>query len=85
MNYLRELAGVIEANKSHHKATWCGKCEKVSRTYAEQGPGNDGKLTYDCPTCSDNQVRISERKEVTDQELFKELGWNLNSFGSIPD
>ena len=85
MNYLRELSGAKEANKSHHRTAWCGKCEKVSRTYAEQGPGNDGKLTYDCPTCNDNQVRISERKEVTDQELFKEFGWDLNSFGSIPD
>jgi hypothetical protein len=73
--------GVTKA--SHHKTTWCGKCEKVSRTYAEQGPGNDGKLTYDCPTCNDNQVRINERREVADQELFKELGWN--TFGSIPD
>jgi hypothetical protein len=70
---------------SHHKTTWCGKCDKISRTYAEQGPGNDGKLTNDCPTCHDNQVRINERKEVTDKELFKELGWDLKSLGSIPD
>ena len=68
---------------SHHRATWCGKCEKVSRTYAEQGPGNDGKLTYDCPTCNDNQIRVKEREVMNDPELLKELGWD--TFGSIPE
>jgi hypothetical protein len=83
MNYLRELSGAKEANKSHHRTAWCGKCEKVSRTYAEQGPGNDGKLTYDCPTCNDNQVRVKEREVINDPELLKQFGWN--TFGSIPD
>ena len=83
MNYLRELSGAKEANKSHHRTAWCGKCEKVSRTYAEQGPGNDGKLTYDCPTCNDNQIRVKEREVINDPELLKELGWD--TFGSIPD
>ena len=83
MNYLREMSGAKEANKSHHRTTHCGKCEKVSRTYAEQGPGNDGKLTYDCPTCNDNQVRVKEREVINDPELLKQFGWN--TFGSIPD
>jgi DNA-binding Lrp family transcriptional regulator len=83
MNYLRELSGAKEANRSHHRTEWCGKCEKVSRTYAEQGPGNDGKLTNDCPTCNDNQVRVKEREVINDPELLKQFGWN--SFGSIPD
>jgi hypothetical protein len=83
MNFLRVKAGVKEANKSHHKATWCGKCEKVSRTYEVEGPGNDGKLTYDCPTCNDNQVRVREREVINDPELLKEFGWD--TFGSIPD
>lgn len=46
-------------------------------------PGNDGKLTYDCPTCNDNQVRIKDREVINDPELFKEFG--LGTFGSIPD
>jgi len=83
MNYLRELSGAKEANRSHHRTAWCGRCEKVSRTYAEQGPGNDGKLTNDCPTCNDNQVRVREREVINDPELLKEFGWD--TFGSIPD
>jgi predicted RND superfamily exporter protein len=75
MNYLRELSGAKEANRSHHRTAWCGRCEKVSRTYAEQGPGNDGKLTNDCPTCNDNQVRVREREVINDPELLKEFGW----------
>ena len=85
MNFLRIEAGAKGANKSHHKATWCGNCEKVSRTYEVEGPGNDGKLTYDCPTCHDNQVRIREREVTNDPEIFKQFGWDLKSFGSIPD
>lgn len=84
MNYLRELAGVIEANKSHHKATWCGNCEKVSRTYEVEGPGNDGKLTYDCPTCHDNQVRIKERETRNSLDVLTDLGLMNGSF-RLPD
>ena len=84
MNYLRELAGVIEANKSHHKATWCGNCEKVSRTYEVEGPGNDGKLTYDCPTCHDNQVRIKQRENSNSLDVLTDLGLMNGSF-CLPD
>lgn len=84
MNYLRELAGVREANKSRHKATWCGNCEKVSRTYEVEGLGNDGKLTYDCPTCHNNQVRIKQRESSNSLEVLTDLGLMNGSF-CLPD
>ena len=85
MNYLRELSGAKEANRSHHRTKWCGKCEKESRTYAEQGPGNDGKLTNECPTCNDNQVRIKERKPNNNSTALTDLlGLDPGSFG-MPD
>ena len=69
---------------SHHKASWCGNCEKVSRTYEVEGPGNDGKLTYDCPACHDNQVRIKERKpENNSSTLTDLLGMDPRLFGML--
>jgi hypothetical protein len=68
-----------------HRTKWCGKCEKESRTYAEQGPGNDGKLTNECPTCNDNQVRIKERKPNNNSTALTDLlGLDPGSFG-MPD
>ena len=81
LTLLRKLAGGIDPSVSHHKTKWCGKCDQVSRTFEVQGPGNDGKLTNDCPNCHDNQVRIKEREAGNQLSTFKDLGIDPDSFG----
>ena len=40
-------------------------------------------LTYILIICLGN--KFFKTKSIKNKELFKEFGWDLNSFGSIPD
>lgn len=77
---LEGLAGV-KSTRETSAVEWCGKCDRVTRQFAEASVIN-GVETFYCPTCSSYAKQLKIRRSEIPSDVLSQLG---TAFRSIDD